>query len=159
MSSTLPGIVPTPIAATEHEVGGITNILKDAAELAFHLSREAGHEEQPLAQAVGAPCTTRGQTVRMIPAAPRSGESLVPSSVEPPQSSGVRLSPPSSSGLVMLPYAPVITLAPFPPSAITPSRPAKTSSAARKAWIACAILVAANLVLGAFVLARMLWIP
>jgi hypothetical protein len=159
MSSTLPGIVPSPIAVAEHEVGGITNILKDAAELAFHLSREAGHEEQPLAQAAGASCMTRGQTLRMIPAAPRSGESLVESAVEPPQSSGVRVAPPSSSGLVMLPYAPVITLAPFPPTAVAPWRAAKTSSAARKAWIACAILVAANLVLGAFVLARALWAP
>src|SRR5206468_1780825 len=91
MSSTIRGIVPSPIRMVEAEVGGVTNILKDAAELAFHLAESA--EELPFAQAVGAPpCGTRGHTVRMIQAAPRSGASLPPPFIEPPQDSGVRLS-------------------------------------------------------------------
>src|SRR5262249_29702744 len=109
-------------------------------------------------------------TVRMIPRAPISTVDATPMSMplpspsqpvirdsEPPPSSGVRLSPPSSSGLVMLPYAPVITLAPFTEEHLAPTaRPApQRNVVATIAWIAVAVLVAANIGVGGWILAQM----
>jgi hypothetical protein len=188
--STLRGIRPSPIVV-EHEVGGVTCILKDAADLASHIAQDAG--EQPMALAAGAEFSTRGQTLRMVQAARPVTEHVIatlglpsqvppppqsnivlrtggdgsippPPSIEPPLHSGIRPTPPSS-GLKLLSHAPIITLTPLPasvmamPPGVTLSKPVRKSRLARLAWTVVAVLVAANITVAAFVLARMLWTP
>ena len=81
-------VVPAP------EPGVVTCILKDAAELAFHLAEEGGGQQHDDAYAAApAVVSTRGNTLRMVPAAPIS--SIVLRESSPSVHDGRASEPPS----------------------------------------------------------------
>jgi hypothetical protein len=135
--STLRGLAARPLAP---EPGDVTCILKDAAELASLADTPSSSPELPP--------LSKGGTLRMIPAAPLSSGVVLKRDSRPSMEPAH-----PSSGLVLLPHAPVITLKPLP-SIAPPSRKPSRRGLRVALWILAAVLAAANVVAGGWLLAR-----
>jgi hypothetical protein len=154
------------------EPGDVTCILRNAADLAFHLAHEPELDDTiPSAPPPSGPAvSTRGNTLRMIPKAPASSgvtlkhdsgpsvEAIPPSSSAPPPASGIALTSSAAPSSAFVPdLAPVPEVAPGHPNApLTLSAEEelvfqpKTRRLRTFAWLLVAVLVAANVAAAAW---------